>query len=105
MKDITLASRLQSLQPIDLTRKNEIEKADKAEGAPNFADVLKKAIEDVSGIEKEADKVVEALAAGSSDNIHEAMIALQKADLSFRTMMEIRDKLLSAYKEIMRISV
>ena len=72
---------------------------------PSFNDVLKKAIEDVSGLEQEADKAIQALAAGKSDNLHEAMIALQKADVSFKAIMEIRDKLINAYKEIMRMSV
>jgi flagellar hook-basal body complex protein FliE len=105
MKDITLLTKLQSLHPVETQRQNSAAKAEGEQGGPSFSEVLKKAIEDVSGLEKEADTAIQALAAGKSDNIHEAMIALQKADLSFKAMMEIRDKLINAYKEIMRLSV
>ena len=105
MKDITLQTRLQALQPIELERQNAARKNDGVQDGPSFSDVLKKTIEDVSGLEQEADKAIAALASGKSDNLHEAMIALQKADLSFKAMMEIRDKLINAYKEIMRMPV
>lgn len=105
MKDITLQTRLQALQPAEFQRQNTAKIAETAKDGPSFAEVLKKTIEDVSGLEQEADKAVQALATGKSDNLHEAMIALQKADLSFKAMMEIRDKLINAYKEIMRLPV
>ncbi|MCC6158257.1 MAG: flagellar hook-basal body complex protein FliE [Deltaproteobacteria bacterium] len=105
MKDITLQSRLQSLQSMDPQRQR-IPVGDAAPtSGPTFSDVLKKAIEDVSGLEKDADAALQQLAQGRHDNLHEAMIALQKADLSFKAMMEIRDKLISAYQEIMRMTV
>lgn len=105
MKDITLQTRLQSLQTLDPRRQNVGNVDAAAKDGPQFAEVLKKAIEDVSGLEKEADTALQQLAQGRHDNLHEAMIALQKADLSFKAMMEIRDKLINAYKEIMRMSV
>ncbi len=105
MKDITLQSRLQSLQSMDPQRQR-VQTGDAAPtSGPTFSDVLKKAIEDVSGLEKDADAALQQLAQGRHDNLHEAMIALQKADLSFKAMMEIRDKLISAYKEVMRMTV
>ncbi|MCZ7584243.1 MAG: flagellar hook-basal body complex protein FliE [Deltaproteobacteria bacterium] len=104
MKDITLLTRLQSLKPAEAQKPADRANAGAAQG-PAFSEVLQSAIKEVSGLEAEADKAVQALATGRSDNIHEAMIALQKADLSFKAMMEIRDKLINAYKEIMRMSV
>jgi len=103
INDITLLTKLKSLQPSELQRQKSVEGAKK--DGPSFQDVMKKAIEDVSGLEKEADQAITKLVEGRSDNIHEAMIALQKADLSFRAMMEVRDKLISAYKEVMRTTV
>ncbi len=58
---------------------------------------------DVDGLEKEADEAVQDLIGGGETNIHEAMIALQKADVSFKVLMEVRDKIVSAYKEVMRM--
>ena len=97
MKDITLQSRLKSLgiEPIEKTPAHE--KSGKIKG-PGFNHVLKKAIEEVS-------EAVQDLIAGGETNLHEAMIALQKADVSFKVLMEVRDKIISAYKEIMRMQV
>jgi len=104
MKDITLDAKLKALQGVQLKKKSELKPKQETEG-PSFNDVLKKAIAEVSGLEKEADKQLVELAAGKATNIHEAMLALQKADISFKLLMEIRDKLIGAYQEIMRMSV
>ncbi len=80
------------------------EKSEKSQG-PEFNEVLKNAIKEVSGLEKKADAAVQDLVSGGETNIHEAMIALQKADISFKVLMEVRDKILSAYKEVMRMQV
>lgn len=104
MKDITLDAKLKSLGISDLQPTKQVQ-TEQAEGGPSFNDVLKKAIAEVNGLEKEADRQIVELAAGKANNVHEAMIALQKADIGFKTLIEIRDKLISAYQEIMRIQV
>jgi len=45
------------------------------------------------------------LIAGESKNLHETMIAMEKADISFRLMMGVRNKIIEAYQEIMRMQV
>ncbi len=55
-------------------------------------------------MQKEADRAIEELASGSGD-IVQAMMAIQKAELSFQAMVEIRNKLLNAYEELMRMQV
>jgi flagellar hook-basal body complex protein FliE len=104
MKDITLDSKLKALGGPTLRPVEKGKPADVGEG-PSFNEILKKAIAEVNGLEKEADRQIIELAAGKADNLHEAMLALNKADLSFRTLMEIRDKLIQAYQEIMRMPV
>ena len=105
MKDITLQSRLQSLGIDSVKKETKTENAKSANGDVSFNDVLKKAINEVSGLEKEADAAVQDLISGGETNMHEAMIALQKADVSFKLLMEVRDKIISAYKEVMRMQV
>ncbi len=105
MKDITLDARLRALQGMQPQRSTEGREVQTEGQGPSFSDVLKKAIAEVSGLEKEADRQVVELATGNAANVHEAMLALQKADLSFKLLMEIRDKLINAYQEIMRLSV
>jgi flagellar hook-basal body complex protein FliE len=74
-------------------------------GKTSFGDVLKDSIKKVGEIEKEADQEVQKLATMESGDIHNTMMAIEKADLSFQMMMQIRNKIISAYEEIMRIQV
>jgi flagellar hook-basal body complex protein FliE len=57
----------------------------------------------VDGALKEADQSVRDLAVGKRHDLHEIMIATEKADVSFKFLMQIRNKLLEAYQEIMRM--
>ncbi|MFH1144402.1 MAG: flagellar hook-basal body complex protein FliE [Candidatus Eisenbacteria bacterium] len=66
-----------------------------------FADVL----QEVNGLQLDADRLVERLAAGQIDNVHEVMIAQQEAAIALRLLQEVRDKLVSAYQELMRMQV
>jgi flagellar hook-basal body complex protein FliE len=65
----------------------------------DFGKVIKGAIDRVDGMDKEADKSIMDLLKGKAD-IHETMIALQKADISMRLFLAIRNKAIEAYKEI-----
>jgi flagellar hook-basal body complex protein FliE len=75
----------------------------KSQGA--FGDVLKQAVTEINQLQNNADKAITRVQLGQSGNIHEAMIALEKADISFRAMMQVRNKILEAYQEIMRMQV
>ncbi len=77
----------------------------KTGSAGGFSDALFKAVADVNNLHQNADKAIRDVQAGHADNLHEAMIALEKADVSFRTMMTVRNKLIEAYQEIMRMQV
>jgi flagellar hook-basal body complex protein FliE len=75
------------------------------QGKVSFSDVLKDSIQKVTELEKEADKEVEKLVKMESQDIHNTMIAIEKADMTFQMMMQIRNKIISAYEEIMRMQV
>ncbi len=70
-----------------------------------FLDVLKSSIDEANRLQMEADKASNLLASGEAVDIHNTMIAVQKADVSFRLMMEVRNKIVEAYHEIMRMQV
>jgi len=53
----------------------------------------------------QADAAIKAAASGENTDIHDTMIAIQKADVSLKLMMEVRNKLLEAYQDIMRTQV
>ena len=70
-----------------------------------FMDALAQAIDQVDQDIKAADRAAEAFASGANGNIHEVMIITEKAELSFRLASAVRNKLLEAYREIMRMQV
>src|SRR5438128_2095779 len=74
-------------------------------GQGSFADALKKGVESVNKDLIQADKVSTEFMTGGKHDIHEVMIALEKADLSFRYMAQVRNKVLDAYAEVMRMQV
>ncbi len=67
-----------------------------------FKDLIKEAIYKVSNREREADKKIIEMLKGKA-SVHETMIALQKAEISMRILLSVRNKLLEAYKEIMHM--
>jgi flagellar hook-basal body complex protein FliE len=73
-------------------------------GAQDFSKILKSLYDQTNQQLLEADQMARELAVGKRQDLHEVMIAGQKADLSFRFLMQIRNKLLDAYQEVMRMS-
>ncbi|MCB4203750.1 flagellar hook-basal body complex protein FliE [Deferribacterales bacterium Es71-Z0220] len=91
-----------------LPNKLDTEKKSESKGSEsnvNFGDLLKDALKDVNDAQLNADEAIKKVLNGETQNIHETMIALQKADVSLKLMMEVRNKLLEAYQEIMRTQV
>ena len=75
-----------------------------AGGGGGFGNFLKDAIDQVNSLEKNSNGELEKFLNEKSD-LHSVMIALEKADLSFQTMMQVRNKIVSAYQEIMKSQV
>jgi len=71
----------------------------------SFGDVLKNTISEVNELHVDADKAIAKVELENSGSIHETMIALEKANISFRVMMQVRNKVMDAYQEIMRMQV
>ena len=72
---------------------------------PSFDQVLQESLQTVDHLQKEADQAMQRLAVDGGMNLHKTMIAVEKADLSFRLMMQIRNKIVEAYQEVMRMQV
>ena len=77
------------------------EKAEKG----GFGKILKEYISDVNAMQQDMDNSIEDLATGKVQDLHQVMIAVEKADVSFRLMMEVRNKLVKAYEEVMKMQV
>ena len=67
-----------------------------------FSEYVKQAFKNVNDMEANANHAVEEMTTGQT-GIHETMIALQKADISLRLLLQVRNKALEAYREIMRM--
>ncbi len=74
-------------------------------GRAGFGEALKSALEQVGALEVEADSSVPALLAQESTDIHTAVIASEKATLGLQLAISVRNKILEAYLEIMRMQV
>ena len=75
----------------------------KTAGGRSFADTLKSFYSQVNDQISDADQKAEEFAVGKRHGLHEIMIATEKADISFRLLLQIRNKLLEGYQEIMRM--
>ncbi len=73
--------------------------------SPSFAEILKNSIQEVNALQKEADSAVQELVQGKTENVSEVLTAVEKADLAFRALMQVRNKLIEAYEEINRLRV
>lgn len=88
----------------------QLEKAGKAaakseEASQPFSEVLQEAVEEVNHLAKASDQEVGKILSGDINDVHSAMVAMQKADLSFQMAMQVRNKLVEAYQEVMRMQV
>ena len=69
----------------------------------SFKEVIAKFIQDVDKMQKTSDQAVKDYATGEVTDLHQVMIAAEEANLSFQLMMEVRNRLLESYREIMRM--
>jgi len=72
-------------------------------GAP-FSTSLEKAIQQVDSLQADAEKQVTSLISGGGQDVHSALLAVEKANLSFQLMMQVRNKIVDAYQEISRMA-
>jgi flagellar hook-basal body complex protein FliE len=70
-----------------------------------FGEFLTESLQKVGELQQGADAAVAQIAQGGDLGIQEAMVAIEKADVSFKLMMEVRQKILDAYQEVMRMQV
>ena len=68
----------------------------------SFSDILNKTLLELNAVQQKADKAVADLATGEVRDLHQAAIAIGKAETSMKLMLEVRNKAISAYKEIAR---
>lgn len=74
--------------------------ASAGDGQTDFLSTLQQSMEAIEGAQGEAQSQVAQLLSGKGADLHSAMIAVEKADLSFQLMVEVRNKIVQAYQQI-----
>lgn len=74
-------------------------------GSGSFGKLVESTLTETERLQDQADGMVKSLAQGEITDVHQVMLAMNRADLSFRMMLEVRNKLLDAYQEVMRTQV
>ena len=82
-----------------------VTEAKKPAGELPFADLVKGLVQDTNRQQAQSEDGVRQLVTGETDSIHEVVLTTSRADLAFRLMMEIRNRLIASYQEVMRMQV
>jgi flagellar hook-basal body complex protein FliE len=101
MNDITIPNNTLSPQG----GASQIAQQTPQSGSVSFGQMLEGSMERVNQLQKEADANINNLANGQQTDIHQTMIAVEKASVSFELLMQIRNKVIAAYDQIMRMPV
>jgi flagellar hook-basal body complex protein FliE len=91
LKDLSSIDKIKSAQPQQQT------------GGASFKDTLHNFMSDVNEMQKKADQSIEKMVSGEITDVHQVMTSVEEANTAFNMMMELRNKVMDAYQEIMRI--
>ena len=90
---------------LNKTTKSIVPELPEDQGQKSFMGHLKESIDTVDQMQKSADKMAVSVSTGKTENLHETMLALSQAELGFNLMVQVRNRALEAYQEIMRMPV
>ncbi|MGR3179074.1 MAG: flagellar hook-basal body complex protein FliE [Candidatus Anammoxibacter sp.] len=90
---------------IESLKHQNIKKLDGDNNGVSFKNTLGNFVSDVNQMQLKADSAIEDFATGKITNMHEVMISMKKAEMSFQFLMETRNKLVEAYREVSRMQV
>lgn len=71
----------------------------------SFSQFLNRSIDEVNEMLGAADQSARELASGKSENLHDAMITMEKAETAFKLLVQVRNKVIDAYQEVMRMQI
>jgi len=94
---------IDALSPISL--QNELTKSQKTESGSDFFTILKESLNEVNDMQVKGDQALSDIATGQVKDLHSAAIAIDKAEISMKVMLEVRNKALNAYKEILKTPI
>jgi flagellar hook-basal body complex protein FliE len=104
MSDIDITQALSKLQAMAAAAQGQPPQPS-AGGTADFGKLLQSAVDKVNEAQVEAGKMSDAFEKGETTDLTQVMIALQKARISFQAMVEVRNKLVGAYQDIMNMQI
>ena len=96
---------IKSLGSIDPRAAYGVEAPGQPVAGPSFVDQLQSALGEVQNLRADKDEMVDAMVRGEVTEVHDVMIAAKEAQLAFELLLEVRNKLLEGYQELMRMQV
>lgn len=96
-----LLNKAGEILPKELQTQDKL-KVSSAQEAQSFSDMLKKTLDSNNEIQQTAEKASVDIATGQVKDLHKAAIAIGKAETSMKLILEVRNKAVSAYKELLR---
>ncbi|MDP2875956.1 MAG: flagellar hook-basal body complex protein FliE [Holophaga sp.] len=105
MDPLLKLNQLPGIQPLGEAGKAMPKVAGLTEDGSSFGDLLKQAMQEVDAAQHTAQQEARNLMTGEATDMHSAILAVQKADVSFQMMMAVRSKLIEAYREVMRMQM
>jgi flagellar hook-basal body complex protein FliE len=97
-------NNISQIQP-QFLQNQSVPKVDAENKIDGFGDIFKKALGEVQAAQNESEKLTSQLVTGEVQDIHEVMIASQKASLSLQLTLQVRNKVVEAYQEVMRMQL
>lgn len=97
------ANRAQLISPLQGEARSNPPTA-KSEG-PSFGDLVKNAVRQLNQVQADADAAALQIATGQGGDLHNALITVEEASLAFQLALQVRNKMIEAYQEVMRMQV
>ena len=110
MSEFSISNSIPKVGNFNSASGMEFKKLDKSDlgaqdSSKSFSSFIDQSLKDIEASQIEADTAVKDLATGKNKNLHQVMLTLEKADTTLKLGMQIRNKIVEAYKEIMRMQV
>jgi flagellar hook-basal body complex protein FliE len=95
-------NQLNGLSTADILKQKNNISSNTNTGNNNFGDILKQSLNEVNTLQEESEKAMTDIATGQVKDLHQAALAIDRAEISMKSMLEVRNKAISAYKELLR---
>jgi flagellar hook-basal body complex protein FliE len=95
-------NQLNGLSTADILKQKNNINSNTNTGNNSFGNILKQSLNEVNTLQEESEKAMTDIATGQVKDLHQAALAIDRAEISMKSMLEVRNKAISAYKELLR---